>query len=269
MPLGAFALVNRRWRPSNIVYKEYEDYSQLVRFMPKEIFEARMKTITRLILKEFPHICVDSHLFVLALAMVIAAAVFAIAARALAIAMWYPLCILIVPAIIAYWTTRRRGLQYIKMSQFHDKLQDCLKKLTMMDAAYQIRWSYRRLELLDSRESLGLKYALDRQAIALVIEVTPIEYNNTTMCSTRNSNNNNNDRHQQQRRSESVLPTYESIEQDLVLDVGPAPAMREITVSIPPPVYTSSRQQQQQQHEEASLLRNSTPPPPYHHSTTL
>ena len=78
-----------------------------------------MNTITRLVLREFPHVCLDSHLFVLALALVIAAAIFAIAARALSIAMWYPLCILLIPAIIAYWTTRRRGLYFIKVTQVY------------------------------------------------------------------------------------------------------------------------------------------------------
>ena len=78
-----------------------------------------MKTITRLVLREFPHVCLDSHLFVLALVLVIGAAIFSIAARALSITMWYPLCILIIPAIIAYWTTRRRGLYFIKMSQVY------------------------------------------------------------------------------------------------------------------------------------------------------
>ncbi|KAG2220417.1 hypothetical protein INT45_000642, partial [Circinella minor] len=240
MVLGAFALVNPRWRPSNIVYKEYEDYVQLTQFLPKDIFEARMKTITWLVLREFPHVCLDSHLFVLALALVIAAAVFAIAARALSIAMWYPLCILIIPAMIAYWTTRRRGLYFIKISQFHDKLEECLKSLTIMDAAYQIRWSYRRLELTDSGESLGLKSALDNHAVTLVIEITQMRSSNCIEpCTSRNYNG-----ERQQRVADVLLPTYESIEQDIVLDIGP-PAMEEVIITSPPPVYTSSSRQQE------------------------
>lgn len=59
---------------------------------------------------------VDTHLFVLAIFLVIAAAGFAIIARALQLAMW-PLLILLLPAFIAYWTTRRRGLHYIKLTK--------------------------------------------------------------------------------------------------------------------------------------------------------
>ncbi|KAI9496206.1 hypothetical protein BDB00DRAFT_744278, partial [Zychaea mexicana] len=209
MMLGTFALVSRRWRPSSVVYSNYEDYAQLTRFIPKELFEARMTTIKQLVRKEFPHTWLDSHLFVLAIALVIVVAAFAIVARALTIAMWYPLFILVIPAVIAYWTTRRRGLRSIKMSKFHDKLHECLRKLTVMDAAYRIRWSYRRLKDVDNRESLRLRSALDRHTIALVIEVTRVEYS----CSSGR---------EQQRRSD-ILPTYESVQQDIVLDVGPPP----------------------------------------------
>ncbi|KAI8141287.1 hypothetical protein BJV82DRAFT_670906 [Fennellomyces sp. T-0311] len=215
MVLGTFALVNRRWKPSYVVHSDYETYTQLARVIPREIFESRMRTIKQLVLKEFPHVWIETHLFVLAMALVIAAAVFAIIARALAIALWYPLCILILPAIIAYWTTRRRGLKFIKLSKFHDSLQECLKKLTVMDTNYQIRWTYRRLKDVDTSESLGLRSPLSSHAITLVIEVTQVD-------------------NSIQRRSD-ILPTYDSVQQDIVLDVGP-PAMEE-RLAFPPPVY--------------------------------
>ena len=104
----------------------------------------------------------------------------------------------------------------LTLLKFHDSLQECLTKLTMLDACYRIQWSYRRLKDIDSSESLGLRSPLNRHAITLVIEVTQIENN-------------------VQRRSD-ILPTYDSVQRDMVLDIGPPVAMEEC-LTLPPPVY--------------------------------
>lgn len=75
-----------------------------------------MASLQRVIRNKYPHAWVDTYLFSVAVLLVITAAVFAIIARAYNLALWYPLLILIVPALIAYWTTRRRGLQFFKMN---------------------------------------------------------------------------------------------------------------------------------------------------------
>lgn len=85
--------------------------------LPEEVFNARMERLQLLIRKEFPNIHPDSYMFSVAILLVIITAVFSIIARGLEISMWYPLLILLAPGLLAYWTTRRRSMHYLKMSQ--------------------------------------------------------------------------------------------------------------------------------------------------------
>ena len=132
-----------------------------------------------------------------------------------------------------------------------------------MDAAHHIRWSYRRLQSTDSRESLGLKSAIDNYVVTLVIEITQLQYrtNGVSPCTRRNDNN-----ERQQRIGDALLPKYESIEQDIVLDIAP-PAMEEVMLTSPSPACISSiRQQGLSPWSTIIMTANShTPPPPYHH----
>lgn len=84
--------------------------------LPKDQFDSHMATLRQLVRKEYPNIYPDTYMFMSAIGFVIATAAFSIVARGLEISMWYPLLILVAPAILAYWTTRRRSVHYIKMN---------------------------------------------------------------------------------------------------------------------------------------------------------
>ena len=131
-----------------------------------------------------------------------------------------------------------------------------------MDEAHHIRWSYRRLESTDSRESLGLKLTIDNHAVLLVIEITQMRYrsNRITPCTRRSDND-----ERQERTGDALLPTYESIEQDIVLNIGP-PVMGEIILTSPSPVYTSNNRQQELTPWSTIIMTANShhPPPPYH-----
>lgn len=75
-----------------------------------------MDLIRDMVRKKFPSHWLDTQLFFLAIILVMAAAAFAIVAHAHELAMWYPLLILIVPAMIAYWTTRRRRFHTFRLA---------------------------------------------------------------------------------------------------------------------------------------------------------
>ncbi|KAI9277302.1 hypothetical protein BDA99DRAFT_495415 [Phascolomyces articulosus] len=258
MTLASFILINQRWKPSRLIDYDYENYRQLRRFMAKDIFEARLKILNQLILKEFPHVWIDTYLFTLAMILVIVTAVFAVIAVELTIVTWYPLCILVIPAIIACWNARRRGLYSIKLNKFHEKLDECLKNFTIMDTQhYHVRWSYRLANDIDRRNNESFDYIRNNstqfnngkyhQAAILVIEIFPT-------IDTPGGVDNTHQQQQQGRRhhgsdgTSDVLPIYSSVTQDIVLDMGPPPhphyhqPMEEYsssTLAFPPPTYRS------------------------------
>lgn len=65
---------------------------------------------------QYPHIWIDTYLFFTAVMFVIGAATFSIIARAVNLSMWYPLIMLLIPGIIAYFTTKRRNVYYKKLA---------------------------------------------------------------------------------------------------------------------------------------------------------
>ena len=68
-----------------------------------------MRTIKKLVKKKYPNIYPETYMFSIAIILVIVTAAFAILGRSLDISIWYPLAILIVPAMLAYGSTRRRS----------------------------------------------------------------------------------------------------------------------------------------------------------------
>lgn len=68
-------------------------------------------------LKAYPHIWIDTYLFFAAILFVIGTAAFSVVANATKLPMWYPLAMLSVPAIIAYYTTKRRNVYYRKLAK--------------------------------------------------------------------------------------------------------------------------------------------------------
>ncbi|ORY99050.1 hypothetical protein BCR43DRAFT_436644, partial [Syncephalastrum racemosum] len=168
----------------------------------------------------------DTYLFSVAVLLVITAAVFAIIARAFNLALWYPLLILIVPALIAYWTTRRRGLQFFKTNCFHEALQACLRECDILDMHHHLHWSYRHPTDNEDPDLLHLEPPLSSYKIMLVIDV------DETLCQSDSSIPSPTD---------PCPPPYDAATRDVVLDVGPA--MQEIshssrTVVLPPPIYS-------------------------------
>lgn len=76
-----------------------------------------MDTLEQHVLKEYPHVWIDTILFFIAVVFVILTAAFSIVARAANLSLWYPLIVLVVPAVIAFFTTRRRNSYYEKLSK--------------------------------------------------------------------------------------------------------------------------------------------------------
>lgn len=89
--------------------------------MPEEEFDSRLKAIDFHVKSEYPHVFLDTYLFAIAISFVIGTAAFSVAARAINLSMWYPLILLVIPAAIAYITTKRRNAYYGKLSKVKKK----------------------------------------------------------------------------------------------------------------------------------------------------
>ncbi|KAJ8654091.1 hypothetical protein O0I10_010302 [Lichtheimia ornata] len=207
MPLAVFALVIHRYRPSRLVIAPYESYPQLAEYLPKDQFDSHMLTLRQLVRKEYPNIYPDTYMFMSAIGFVIATAAFSIVARGLEISMWYPLLILVAPAILAYWTTRRRSIHYIKINNFQEHLQQCLKDLSELDRPHQVRWDYRRLRDYDTARDLHLPPPLNNWSISLVIEAVQIDPEAEVIARGMTGGD--------------TLPSYGAATHDVVLDMGP------------------------------------------------
>jgi hypothetical protein len=59
--------------------------------------------------KKYPSSHLDYYIFALAIVFVIASAAFSLVARAAGVSMWYPLILLLFPASLSLWTSRRRA----------------------------------------------------------------------------------------------------------------------------------------------------------------
>lgn len=84
--------------------------------LSQDIFLARLEALDKHIIEEYPHIWLDTYLFFTAICFVIATAAFSIIARAANLSMWYPLTMLVIPAIVGFITTRRRRTYYKKLA---------------------------------------------------------------------------------------------------------------------------------------------------------
>ncbi|CDS11193.1 hypothetical protein LRAMOSA03456 [Lichtheimia ramosa] len=229
--------------------------------LPKDQFDSHMATLRQLVRKEYPNIYPDTYMFMSAIGFVIATAAFSIVARGLEISMWYPLLILVAPAILAYWTTRRRSVHYIKMNNFQEHLQQCLKDISELDRPHQVRWDYRRLRDYDTARDLHLPPPVSNWSISLVIEAVQIDPETEVLA--------------RGMMGADTLPSYGAATHDVVLDMGPdlqcdddyrLQPMREMDVTdqpILPPSYreasSSSPTQQQQQQQPLPVQ----PPPAY------
>ncbi|KAI8990923.1 hypothetical protein BDF20DRAFT_9981 [Mycotypha africana] len=203
MALATFPLLIKRWKRSRIHHANYADYMQLADYLSEELFTTRLNAINNHVYREFPHVWIDSILFIVAILLVIVAAVFSVVARAVNLSMWYPLIILLAPAIIAFITTRRRNGYYAKLSQYYESLHSSLKEFNSLDVTRQIKWGFRRVRDTDTPADMHLKQPLNKYHINLVIEVIQIDTENELA------------------EEGEMLPAYETAMMDVVLDVGP------------------------------------------------
>ncbi|KAI7905993.1 uncharacterized protein BX663DRAFT_498424 [Cokeromyces recurvatus] len=205
MALASFPLIIRRWRRSSLYHVEYSKYSQLQEYLTEEDFLSRMNTINKHIYNEYPHTWIDTYLFIIAVILVIVAAAFSVVARAITLSMWYPLIILIIPAIIAFITTKRRNAYYDRLSDYYSSLQSCLKEMNSIDVTRQIKWNFRRLKEVDTAVAMNLQPPLSKYRINFVIDIIQINVENELLA-----------------EEGEALPAYDlAIIRDTVLDIGP------------------------------------------------
>ncbi|KAI9253154.1 hypothetical protein BY458DRAFT_522162 [Sporodiniella umbellata] len=224
MALASFPLVNKRWSRSKLHYGDYAQYSHLREYITEDVFLTRLESIEQHVLAEFPQVWIETYLFIVAIALVALAAAISIVARATDLSVWYPLLILIAPAIIAFYTTRRRNTYYGRLGQYYDSLQSLLKEINSQDVTRQIKWSFRRPRDTDTALSLVLKPPLGFYNINLVIDVSQINTENELA------------------QGGEALPAYDTSMMDIMLDMGPN--THEPRLSAPahplPPAYDPS-----------------------------
>ncbi|ORX47782.1 hypothetical protein DM01DRAFT_1385794 [Hesseltinella vesiculosa] len=210
MGLASFPIVSQRWKRAALVHATYEDYPRLHDYMTPEVFQVRLDTIKEVIRTSYPQVWIDSYLFFSAIFLVIFAAVLSISLQTTSqdkSQLWYPLLILIGPAIIAFWTSRRRSRYYVKYMKFQEKLQKLLKELTMLDSTLlHIKWHERRPREDDSPAELHLPLPISQYAIPLVIDVIQVNPEDIARLTTDSDN--------------IALPSYNAAIEDIVLDVG-------------------------------------------------
>lgn len=102
------------------------------------MFITRLAAIEQHVAKEYPQIWIDTYLFLIAILLVAVAAAISIVARAANAGLWYPLIILLVPAMIAFFTTRRRNTYYIRLARV-----SLLKTYSMGTYCYSIMTLYK------------------------------------------------------------------------------------------------------------------------------
>ncbi|KAI8880565.1 hypothetical protein K501DRAFT_224549 [Backusella circina FSU 941] len=243
MVLAAFPLIIRRWKRSNIHSVSYDQYTQLAEYLTEDIFQARIKALEENVKKEYPHVYIDSVLFGVAILLVIVAAVFSIASRAVGISLWYPLLILIVPACIGLYTTRRRNTYYKRLEKYYSKLHVVLKEFNTQDVTRQVKWVFRTLKDTDTAASMHLEAPISKYYINFVINV--VQINTETELASEGD----------------ILPAYGNRNADVVLDVAPEPNPEESgdrlsSTSHLPPAYERTSY-------ESCELEPLQPPPAY------
>ncbi|OAD08354.1 hypothetical protein MUCCIDRAFT_182437 [Mucor lusitanicus CBS 277.49] len=240
MALASFPLLVRRWNRSKLHHIDYSKYTQLVEYMPEDVFLTRLKTIDKHVYNEYPHVWVDTYLFLTAIMLVVATAAFSVVARAANLSMWYPLIILVVPIVIGFITTRRRNAYYTRLSK------SCLKEMNSLDVTRQVKWSFRRLRENDTAAVLHLRPPLTRYHINFVVDVIQINTENELAD------------------EGEMLPAYHTAMMDVVLDIGPemeqAPGNRSNYISVRMPSSSASPLPPAYEHHELEPVH---PPPEY------
>ncbi|KAI9489780.1 hypothetical protein BDB00DRAFT_747778, partial [Zychaea mexicana] len=203
MALASFPVVIHRYKRSVFQVGGYEAYGNLAEYLPKEIFDQRMATIRAIVKERYPHIYPETYMFMAAVVLVVATAALAILGRTLDIVIWFPLLILIAPAVLAYGTTRRRSQHQRRFLAFQDVLHLCLKDMTAQDLTHHVKWDYRRLREGDTAQLLNLSRPLSSWTVSLVVEAIQIDPEMDL-----------------NREMGEALPSYGDATRDIVLDIG-------------------------------------------------
>ncbi|KAJ2956193.1 hypothetical protein NQZ79_g7919 [Umbelopsis isabellina] len=148
-------VITQRWRPPRVLHDRHENLAVLFEFLPRETFDARIKELRHLVRKKYPSSHLDYYIFALAIIFVIASAAFSLVARAAGVSMWYPLILLLFPASLSLWTSRRRATMVNRVKEFEKSFRSYLGDLNKRDASqHQIKWSVRRASRHD-RTAMG------------------------------------------------------------------------------------------------------------------
>ncbi|GAB5591633.1 hypothetical protein Unana1_06533 [Umbelopsis nana] len=214
----SMVIITQRWRPPRLLYEAYDNLEDLSEFLPRETFESRTKALSSLVRKRYPSSYLDYYIFILAILFVIASAAFSLVARAAGVSMWYPLILLVFPAVLSLWTSRRRATIVYRIKEFEKMLKSHLSDLNKKDASqHQLKWSVRRATRHDR---------VSRATACLVIELAQCD----------------------PEADVDTLPTYQEASEDRETDhvmvqmnnnSTTTPATREV-IEAPPPNYTET-----------------------------
>ncbi|KAG2227887.1 hypothetical protein INT45_002125 [Circinella minor] len=158
------SIINMRWRPPRIWFEDNEQITSLGDILPKEVFDSRLDQLNQLVRTKCPSSHAESYVFIFIITCIVCSAGFSLAARSTSISMWYPLVLLIVPAALSFWTSRRRTTLVYRIKKFEQELKQALQEFNEKD---QIIWSFRRPS---SDDPLPNNFQTAR--LCLVIELT-------------------------------------------------------------------------------------------------
>ncbi|CDH56487.1 predicted protein [Lichtheimia corymbifera JMRC:FSU:9682] len=163
-PITHINIITLRWMPPRIWFEDHDQIPSFIEFLPKAIFEERLRQLDRLVRTQCPSTHIEYYVFVFVIACVACSAGFSLAARSADISMWYPLILLLVPAALSYWTSRRRATFVHRIRQFELALKQTLREFNKTD---RLKWSFRRPS---AHDALPSKYKNAR--LCLVIQIS-------------------------------------------------------------------------------------------------
>ncbi|KAI9488199.1 hypothetical protein BDB00DRAFT_877670 [Zychaea mexicana] len=220
--LMTISIINMRWRPPRLWLEDHE--RQIAVFsdiLPKQVFDARLQQLNRLVRAQCPSSHTEYYVFVFIITCIACSAGFSLAARSADISMWYPLILLLVPAALSFWTSRRRATLVLRIKQFEQALKQTLREFNKKD---RIRWSFRRPTAGDP---LPTEFRTAR--LCLIIELG---------------------------RAEEELPSYQAAVTDAASSIYyprglPPPSYSEVNMQ-------ELQQNRQHQHQQSSSLASSS-----------
>ncbi|KAI8379414.1 uncharacterized protein BYT42DRAFT_485061, partial [Radiomyces spectabilis] len=144
--------------------------SRLNTKLSKEEYLDRMQQLQVLVRTTCPSNHIDYYIFVFAISCIICSAAFSLIARSADISMWYPLILLLIPALLSFWTSRRRSTMLVRIKEFERSLKQILREFTKTDSLSRLRWSFRRPTPEDAVPS---QYGSAR--LCLIIELAQLD----------------------------------------------------------------------------------------------